>query len=669
LSTVRHHDNSQSGSVLNALFNSIALVLFQVPWWLAMLTLVIIGPLLGYYSVAAALIIVGSVVSMTITSFGSSWRGVIWIPQDVPCAILAVAVAQMIAASSADTPVGGLFLTVVLFIAMSTVLTGVLFYFLGYFRLGNLVRFLPFPVVAGFLGGTGWLLLKAGVDVSLGEQLAGQYLKINAMLHWTPALMLALLIWWLGTFLDSPLVLPVVVAIAIVAFHLLVDRYGMTIDDMMQAGWMFTTQSAQTSDAVQHRLGWSDIVAIDWGLLVAHSGALPVLAFGSVISMMLNNSGFELQVNDDFDVNRDLRVAGIANIGSGLIGGWPGYMSPASSWINARQRQQLPVSGLLVAVGIGLIVLLALPLLSQVPLFVMGAVVAYIGVLFLVEWVIDSYRRLSRNEYLIVLAIVAGIAVFGLAQGVILGLLLALALFLVTFSRLDVVRHQLTGEHVRSRVKRSSEQRDFLHTHGSETLLFQLQGYLFFGTANRLLEQVRSGTGDTDTRYIVLDFERVSGVDSTAVSVFLKLYRDAAKSRSMLVLVSLDQATHELLNQQLSDGDSLLRYFDSLDAAMEWVEQKQLSAGNLQSGSAGPELRAYLQPLVDDVDGFLKQLEKLQLDAGDYLIRQRETATEIFFIDQGSVTAQLEKLASWRFIWATDALPPLYATIESPPIG
>ena len=145
-----------------------------------------------------------------------------------------------------------------------------------------------------------------------------------------------------------------------------------------------------------------------------------------------------------------------------MFGGWPGYMSPASSLINARQGQQLPLTGMLVATGVALIIWLAIPLLSLVPLFVIGSGVAYIGTLFIADWIFASYKRLPLSEYLVVLCIVATIALFGLAQGVIVGMLLTVALFLVSFSRVDVVRQQLTGEHRHSRVKRNSAENQYL---------------------------------------------------------------------------------------------------------------------------------------------------------------------------------------------------------------
>ncbi len=633
-------DNNRTG---NAVFNSITLCLVEVPWWLATAALVFFGPLIEFYGYGAALLIVGAIVSMTITSYFSSWRGAIWIPQDVPAAILAITAVEIITSASADASTTSLFVTILALIAISSWVTGGFLYLLGRFRLGNLVRYLPFPVIAGFLGGTGWLLLKAGADVSIGNAATGGYWQPATFIYWSPTIALAFSAWWLGRRYAHPLLLPGLLLLATLAFHLSLLLPGWSLESANNNGWMF---SALTPDAQATTLQLADLSKIDWPTILQHSAAILVLAVASAISMLLNNSGFELQVGRDFDINKDLRVTGIANLAGGLFGSWPGYISPASSLINARQGQQLPVTGILVSVGIALTIWLAIPLLSLAPLFVIGSGVAYIGMLFLADWVFASYHRLTIGEYLVVLCIVATIALFGLAQGVVVGMLLTVALFLITFSRVDVIRHQLTGAQRRSRVKRNATEQTYLQEHGHQLQLFQLQGYLFFGTANQLLERIRATVSETDTRFIVVDFERVSGVDSTAISSFLKLQKDADNQKIKLVLCSLDKISDDMIKQQFINARiEKPVHFDSVDAALESLEQLQLGNAGLPRSNHDASLESYLQqviPEANNIKTMLDLLERFELNAGAYLIRQGDMATEMFFIESGSITAQIE---------------------------
>ena len=636
--------NAETGNrTSNTIFNSITLCLVEAPWWLAIPALVFLGPLTGFYSYGVAFLVIGAIASMTITSLFSSWRGSIWIPQDVPAAIITITTVEIVNNARADLTTTDLFVTVVAMIAVSSWISGGFLYLLGKFHLGNLVRYLPYPVIAGFLGGTGWLLLKAGVDVSMGDAATGSYWHLASILHWLPAILLAVCAWWLGLRYTHPLLLPGLMLIATLAFHVLLLLPGWSLEMANSTGWMF---SALTPESQTASLQLSDLSGIDWLTILQHSGAIIFLAVASVISMLLNNSGFELQIGRDFDINKDLRVAGMANLIGGMFGGWPGYMSPASSLINARQGQQLPLTGMLVATGVALIIWLAIPLLSLVPLFVIGSGVAYIGTLFIADWIFASYKRLPLSEYLVVLCIVATIALFGLAQGVIVGMLLTVALFLVSFSRVDVIRHQLTGEHRHSRVKRNSAENQYLQSNGHQVQLFQLQGYLFFGTANQLLETIRTTVDNTDTRFIVVDFERVSGVDSTAISSFLKLQKDADTYNITLILVGLNDASSNMIVQQFITANlNKPIQFDTIDTALESIEQQQLANSDLPHGTSQLSLNEYLQQVVpnaNNIDRILALLERCELKAGDYLIRQGELATEMFFIESGSITAQIE---------------------------
>ena len=271
---------------------------------------------------------------------------------------------------------------------------------------------------------------------------------------------------------------------------------------------------------------------------------------------------------------------------------------------------------------------------------------AYIGVIFIADWVIASYKRLTKGEYVIVLCIVATIAIFGLAPGVIVGMLLTVALFLITFSRVEVIRHERTGESRRSRVKYETAQQVILQNSGHQVLLFQLQGFLFFGTASQLLERIRAALSGADIRFIVLDFERVSGVDSTAISSFLKLQKDANQQGFKLVLSGLDSTSGYTIDQQYtSAGFELPARFDELDSALESIERQQLIDHSLPGDAHRIGINEYLQQVVPEatnIDGIVELLERCELKVGDYLIQQGELATEMFFIESGAITARIE---------------------------
>ncbi|MGB1010962.1 MAG: SulP family inorganic anion transporter [Thiolinea sp.] len=418
----KHPLNQQlSGkSLSDSLFNGFTISLLEAPWWIAMLALVFSGPLSAYLDQAATYLIAGAIISMTITSFFSSWKGVIWLPQDVPTAILVLISTQLVSHVATDLSTESLFMTMVATIAIASLLTGIFMFTLGTLRLGTLVHRIPFPVLAGFLGGTGCLLILGGIDSSLGEQRVGNMFSLNAIMQWLPCIVLALAIYWLGLRIKHAIFIPLMMIGATINFFLIAWYLEIPIDALQQNGWLFTAESSATINRDLLITDHPDM--IQWSAIFSQAHSLLALAFASSLAMLLNNSGFSLAVKRNFDHNRDLRNAGIANMCASLVGGWPGYMSPAWSAINARQGRQLPLTGFIVAIITGLLLWHATQLLSYVPRFVIGSAIAYVGVCFLFEWVILPMKRLSWFEYGTLLLVTTAAVVFGLMEAVVAGL-------------------------------------------------------------------------------------------------------------------------------------------------------------------------------------------------------------------------------------------------------
>ena len=119
-----------------------------------------------YFGTAVALLLLGACVVSILLALMSTYSGTIGSIQDVPSAIsaiIAVSFAQVLMAS----PPAAIFANIFVAIALSTVLTGICFLLLGHFKLGNLVRFIPYPVLGGFLAATGWLLFTGGIQVHI----------------------------------------------------------------------------------------------------------------------------------------------------------------------------------------------------------------------------------------------------------------------------------------------------------------------------------------------------------------------------------------------------------------------------------------------------------------------------------------------------------------------
>jgi SulP family sulfate permease len=155
-------------------------------------------------------------------------------------------------------------------------------------------------------------------------------------------------------------------------------------------------------------------------------------------------------------------------------------------------------------------------------------------------WFIDSARRISLLEYASLLAIALLIIQIGFIAGVLIGVIIGCATFAVSASRVNAIKFSFDGSEYRSSLDRGPEELRILADHGREIQGMSLQSYLFFGSANRLYQQVKELFAQwPDTRFLLFDLRLVTGIDSSAMHSFTQIKRAADDIGARLVLVNL----------------------------------------------------------------------------------------------------------------------------------
>jgi SulP family sulfate permease len=188
-----------------------------------------------------------------------------------------------------------------------------------------------------------------------------------------------------------------------------------------------------------------------------------------------------------------------------------------------------------------------------------------------------------------------------------------------------------------------------------------LQGFIFFGTANSLLEQIENRIDRKDLprlQYLIIDFREVTGLDSTARYSFFKMIK-IIQARKFHLVLTHSKVEHPLPGQKQSIADFFLRLkargshdseqsisiFSDLDHGLEWCENQILVAAGLELEDDRTTLSGMLQALMPEavsVQSMLKYFEEIQLDAENFLIRQGDPPGAIYFIESGQMTAQIE---------------------------
>jgi sulfate permease, SulP family len=615
---------------------------------LSMAALIFTGSLSAYVSSGISLMLVGTGIMSIVFALLSSRPGMIFFAQDAPTLFVALIAANVVVGIPANQSATA-YVTVIAVIALTTLATGITFFLLGQFRLGELVRYLPYPVVGGFLAGTGWLLVLGGISVmtdsAVGLRELFSLLLPPMLWQWLPGFGFGLLIFFVMRRFSHPLILPLMLVFGVSAFYVWLSASGYSVADALSKGWLLGPFPEQI---VWAPLSPATLAQVHWPAIASQTFSIATAVAISVIGLLLNVSGIQLARREDLDLNQELRAAGVAQIAAGLFSGPPGYHALGTSTLAYRMGARSRLASFAMGCCIIAFFFIGTPLISLMPQIVLGGLLCYLGLNFLSDWLISAWWRLPRLDYALVVLILALIIVFGVLTGVIVGLFIAVVLFVVTYSRIEVVKHALSGATVQSRVTRSYSQQERLRTLGLQTAIFQLQGFIFFGTAHDLLERVRRRVQNPDLpglRFALFDFRLVSRLDSTALLSFSKLCQLAKQQGLTLIFTQLSPAIAHQIEQGLlvEAPPGLVQRFPDLDHGLEWCENALLSTD--QPHETLPqtlrEQLAVLAPGVSHLERLISHFERHDIAAGAYLIHKGDQPTDMFFIETGQVTAQI----------------------------
>jgi SulP family sulfate permease len=610
------------------------------------------------------LYLVAAVLTLAILAWRAGTRGVVGSVQDAAAAVLAVVAASTAGKATALQQVADatglkhyerpdVFLTVIAATLIVTILCGVVFATLGTFRLGNLVRFVPYPVVGGFLAGTGWLLFKGGIYVASSVQPALRTVhnltREYTLLRWGPAFAFGVILLVAVRVVKRPLVIPTVLGIGLMAFAVGMIVTGSSIDDARTGSWLLGPfESARLWQPWTFRA----LGGADWSSVLAQWTAILSAVLVGSIAILFNISGTEVVLHRDLDTNRELRDAGVLNVVSGALGGIPGYHALSLTALAERMSVNARTAGLVAALVPLAAVVFGASVIELIPRMIVGGVLVFLGLAFIVEWAWDKRKTLPKVDYVVVLVILAAIIGKGFLPGVALGLVMAIVLFVFNYGRIELVREVAFGETFRSNVDRTAAERAALRAMGARAQVLRVNGFVFFGSVNGLLERIRQRVEAAPLQFIVMDLRRVSGVDSSAVMSFVKVVHLAEANGFELVLAGASDAVRE----QLARGgvvalEGVVRFEPDLDRGLQRCEDGLLEDA---AGEAGPvDVEAAGGALAEMPPDLAVYLERESLPEGTALIRQAEPPDDVFVLESGRLSVETVTAAGTRMRLAT----------------
>jgi len=483
--------------------------------------------------------------------------------------------------------------TTILSFALSSVLTGAVFFTMGACRLGSLIGFFPRHILIGCIGGVGWFLVVTGIEVS--ARLPGnleydistlrQLFRSDTILLWAVPLALAIVLMITQRYVKSNFLVGGYFISVAAIFYFFKFAMDIQMDTLHSRGWIFDSPPA--GNPWYHPWTLYDFKAVHWGALADTIPTMFALTFFGILHVPINVPALGISTGEDnLNVDRELIAHGISNTLSGLCGSVQNYLVYTNSilFIDCGGNDRL-AGIMLAAATIGL--LLAGPVMvGYIPIMVVGALIFLLGIELLEEAVVDTFGKVQKLEYATILIIVVTMGVWDFVAGILIGIILAALNFVVQTSRRTAIRAEYSGGVAQSTVRRPPVQRKFLKETGQQTFVIKLAGFLFFGTIVGVENRIRALLADeafnsSPLRYVVLDMASINGIDFSAAEAFTRINRLLSKRDVQLIICGLEldgEIGRALRNVGLLGDDAGVDVYETLNSALQDVENKLLKA-------------------------------------------------------------------------------------------
>lgn len=614
----------------------------------SMAAIIFSGDLKPFADLAATMTLLATAATAGIGAFTLSYRGTVVAAQDVTAVTLAVATAA-IAAALVGTSAETTFATVISTVLIASAITGLFLLALGWFRLGSLARYIPYPVIGGFLSATGFLLIFACLAMSTGERVTfftvPSVLSESPAILWAPSLLLALAFFLVQQLFSHPAAISAALGLAFLAFYGTLLVTGTSLEEARALGLLLASPETDAAPDIADLAAPLFLLKADYGAILAQAPTLLTVAGLAAVGMMLSASGLEHTTRREYDLNREFIGTGLANFGSALFGGPPCYHYTGTTTLAYALHVRSRAAGGFTALVCVLLVVAGGSIVGNLPLCVLAGLSGFVGLTLLHDWLVARRRSLPLLDYAVMLLIVAVMVGVGFVEGVVTGLLLCVLVFCVLSARQDVVLKRFTSATRQSMVDRQPYEREALAAQGHCNAIFELNGHLFFGTANRLYNEIVRALDNEKTETVVLDFRRVQSVDSSAGYSLQKLANTCALRGTAFVVTDVRSELRAALSLDAAIAAGAVEILDTVEDGMTWAEDRLLARLD-HADRDDPKIPPFIDLLRSAAERFAT---RRTLVSGEALVRAGEASDGYFVVEDGQLSVTIPSLHGEAF--------------------
>jgi SulP family sulfate permease len=608
------------------------------------------------YVVAASLI--GVTVGSIFYSFGTRIPFSLVGPESVIMTVLLLFVGAIYRDMSGYTQ-DVILSTILAAIALTAFLVGATIWIIGRMKVGEYVRYVPLQIIGGVIGGVGVFVLLGVMDwcadfpmdwrsaVLVVRDWAAQFDSGICLYAMGPAVVFGVILFAaLSRYKNSLFLLAVILAAAGAGYG--AGFWGQ--DQIVQSlaapvPYMDTGRVMFPLDVLRSGLG-----AVQWDIIRMNSLYIGAVAALIILTTMYRVTRLELIRCREADLDREYRTLGLVNMLSALCGGTPVSLSYGRSAGNYASGGRGPVAGVVAGLVCGAGLYFADVAVTLIPMFVFEGLLIYIGLDLIRDWLFKTKSAFTRRDDLWMLWMTFLLTItMGLLEGIGFGVALALMVTVSRNSRRGPIRNVLSGANHRSNVDRAPAQQRTLKEVGDHIHIIRLQGFIFLGSMQSLLRDLRKRLDDRDklrVQFLLLDFRMVAGFASASGVGFEKLRSIAEEYDVEIILTSVPLELEEHLEEMGHVGESqgMFKVFFNLDFALEWCENHVLDSENMLEMKllTLPELLAPVFPEPKYIPALMKVLKRVDLAKGEAAFRQGDVSDSMYFVESGRLDVELE---------------------------
>ncbi len=540
----------------------------------------------------------------------------------------------------------------ILFLSATCIgLSGLLQIVFGALRLGSIARFVPYPVVAGFMTGLAVSLAIYEIPELIGAHHGGGEAEAGATsFHAWP-------------FIVGAATIAVVIAISRrwpkgpsrlvgIVFGTLLAALILNLVPHAEMGQFVPelNESLPWPDALAHLLaasGWK--LVYDYRYVIA-AGAVVLAVVGSLDSLMSAVGETDGPLEQSHQPNRLLVTLGLGNVFSAFFGGLPmAYSSIHSTAVGRGGHGGTLATSVVTMATLLLMLLYGTSWLERIPMAVFAGVNMTLAFGLFDRWARGMVQRAIqkprdaelRMNLIVVLFVAAITATFGPVPAVVVGFVLSMVIFIAVMNR-SLVRSAGTGESRASRRIYPLEQMKLLHEQGHRIALLELDGALFFGTAERLSEAAEHAAQGAS--FLILDLDRVTMIDASGALMLDRLGKRLREQCCRLLLAHVTTTNRlgaSLIGAGIFSEKHHPDWFEDTDRALEWAERQILIEGHaaITHGEIPIEGFALMAGLAPDELEFMKRyLDRQRFPVRSPLFREGDAGDRMYLLARGAVS-------------------------------